>query len=387
MKIKKLLTTVLIVFTITSPILYLTEVSSFLLFDGSCGSDVTNTSSKIGNLQDTAYTYTGVDCVVYDYGIVPDDDVTIVVIDQGLSGDGWEYLEDNAVATIEIIGFLTKDENDTLKWITDPTDSYLDDQIYTNHGLMVCSVLASIARDVKIIFIDLDYSNDPYGFELDDYSLWEWIEDYQSTYDIDIISTSCSWHVDFMSQAIEQIWDNLISNGVVMLSSAGNAGNYLNYVYWDPSCYPQYYSQWYCVGSVDHETRENTSHPDIDSDKDSVSSFSSWYENNETGNHIVNWLEPGNGIPVLTLDPPDDFEWEYAWGTSFSTPYLAAIIALIITKYHDGIGSSTDPSVQKVVEILLYASSRGTFHQKQGYGYVDAYLACGKAYTEGVLAS
>ncbi|NPD88906.1 MAG: hypothetical protein HGN29_09275 [Asgard group archaeon] len=79
--------------------------------------------------------------------------------------------------------------------------------------------------------------------------------------------------------------------------------------------------------------------------------------------------------------------WKYDCGTSYSTPYLAAIIALIITGYHNGIGSSTDPSVQKVIEILLYASSRSTFFQLTGYGYVDAYIAYGKAYTEGVLAS
>ncbi|MCG3254812.1 MAG: hypothetical protein H7646_01955 [Candidatus Heimdallarchaeota archaeon] len=51
------------------------------------------------------------------------------------------------------------------------------------------------------------------------------------------------------------------------------------------------------------------------------------------------------------------------------------------------IGSSTDPSVQKVIDILQHASSRSTFDQKMGYGYVDAYLAYGKAYTEGRLAA
>ncbi len=51
-----------------------------------------------------------------------------------------------------------------------------------------------------------------------------------------------------------------------------------------------------------------------------------------------------------------------------------------------GIGSSTDPSLQKVIDILQYASSRSSFDQKMGYGYVDAYMAYGRAYTEGRLA-
>ena len=78
--------------------------------------------------------------------------------------------------------------------------------------------------------------------------------------------------------------------------------------------------------------------------------------------------------------------WIYGCGTSYSTPYLAATVALIITGYHAGLGSYTDPSLQKIIEILLYASSRSTFDQQMGYGYVDAYLAYGKAYTEGRLA-
>ncbi|MHA1224548.1 MAG: hypothetical protein ACTSP3_15090, partial [Candidatus Heimdallarchaeaceae archaeon] len=54
---------------------------------------------------------------------------------------------------------------------------------------------------------------------------------------------------------------------------------------------------------------------------------------------------------------------KYGRGTSYSTPSLAAIVALIITGYHRGIGSSTDPSLQKVIDILFYASSRSTFDQ------------------------
>jgi len=120
---------------------------------------------------------------------------------------------------------------------------------------------------------------------------------------------------------------------------------------------------------------------------------SSWYEASTEGNHIVNWLEPGNGVPVLEdayLDRKLRIArgtWRYAEGTSFSVPYLAAIVALIITGYHNGIGSSTDPSLQKVIDILQYASSRSTFDQQMGYGYVDTYLAYGKAYTEGCLAA
>ncbi|MCE7739802.1 MAG: S8 family serine peptidase [Candidatus Heimdallarchaeota archaeon] len=107
----------------------------------------------------------------------------------------------------------------------------------------------------------------------------------------------------------------------------------------------------------------------------------------------IYWLAPGNGVPVLTQPYRDIIlgvyrgTWVYMAGTSISTPYLAGIIALIITGYHNGLGSYTDPTVQKVIDILQYASSRSTFDQEMGYGYVDAYLAYGRAYTEGRLAT
>ncbi len=175
-----------------------------------------------------------------------------------------------------------------------------------------------------------------------------------------------------------------LSVAFIMLTAAGNYWSYLNY--WGPNSfkYQSYYSEWYSVGSINHETR-------VSQYKDARSVFSSWYEDYTEGNHIVNWLAPGNGIPILNDSYYDSQEscwrgdWIYGDGTSYSTPYLAAIVALIITGYHTGLGSSTDPSLQEIIDILQYSSSRSTFDQQMGYGYVDAYIAYGKAYTEGVL--
>jgi subtilase family serine protease len=228
-----------------------------------------------------------------------------------------------------------------------------------------------------------------FGFVDLEYALWDWIDDNQISRDIDIVSLSSSTNVSFNTQSIKMKWKSLTTKNVMMISSAGNFGRYLNEngtteEYWR---YPQYYTKWYAVGSIDHETRSDGS----GSTKNERSDFSAWYRDYTIGNHIVNWLEPGNGIPCLTNAVKEGSiykgTWKYLNGTSASTPYLAAIIALIITGYHNGIGDSTDPTLSKVIEILLYASSRSTFDQKMGYGFVDAYIAYGKAYTEGVLAS
>jgi len=378
-----------------SPSFRIANSQMTLILNGTVGDDVPNPSVKVGQLQDTAYTYTGADCVVNDYGITIDGHVTVVVIDDGLVYREWRALEENPEANVDIMGFLTEDTSGSIDWITDPEDIRYDygQKIY-GHGFAVISVLASIARDVEVIFVDLQFYESPfkydrYGFELDDESLWDWIANNQSTFDIDIISSSVATNSTYATSSILDDWDDLIDNDVMMICAAGNNNSYMNYnspkdVY---ICYPQNYTEWYVVGSIDHENRSG------ESTKNQRSSFSSWFENYTAGNRIVNWLSPGNGIPVLE-DPYRDTvlnvfrgTWRYGAGTSFSTPYLTGIIALVITGYHNGLGTYTDPTIQKIIDILDYASSRSTFNQKMGYGYVDTYLAYGKAYTEGRLAS
>ncbi|TFG10485.1 hypothetical protein EU534_00935, partial [Candidatus Heimdallarchaeota archaeon] len=61
---------------------------------------VPNPSVKVGQLQDTAYTYTGVDIVVNDCGVDVDTGVTVVVIDQGLNISEWKALEQNPEANV-----------------------------------------------------------------------------------------------------------------------------------------------------------------------------------------------------------------------------------------------------------------------------------------------
>ena len=376
---RKIYSIFLIILTGLAPVQTINVSSISLLLDGSVGGQVPNPSVKVGQLQDKAYTYTGADIVVYDYGISIDNYVTVVVIDNGLSEEEWEELEQNPEANVDIIGFLTEASNGLVKYITDPEDPYLDGQNFTGHGFAVISVLATIARNVKVIFVDLNYEGlDPYGFEYGEDKIWEWIDDNQASKDIDIISWSWSIDADFKSSTTQAYFDSLVNKGVIMISSAGNRGNYNNTHAGTAYNYPQYYTDWYAIGSIDHETRS-------DSTKGQKSEISSWLESSTEGNHIVNWLAPGNGIPALT-NTPFGFLWMYSRGTSFSAPYLAGIIALIITGYHNGIGSSTDPTVQKVVDILQYASSRSSFDQQMGYGYVDVYIAYGKAYMEGRLA-
>jgi len=387
MKFVKMVLCLLILVGFT-PFKYTIVISPSFFKTGNIGADVTNPSVNVGQLQDNAYTYTGADIVVYDYSINIDDYVTIVVIDDGLTELEWKALEQNPEANVDIVGFLTKDSEDDIQYITNPTDQLLDDQEEHEHGFAVVSMIAAVAREAKVIFVDLKYDDEPIGFEYDDTDIWTWIDNNQASKDIDIVSCSYFVRDDYTEgTSLHQTWNSLTSKGVILLSSSGNYFSYNNSIGEVAFPFHSYYSEWYSVGSIDHETRWGGSV------KGQKSYISSWYDASTEGNHIVNWLEPGNGVPVLEdayLDRDLQIArgtWRYADGTSFSVPYLAAIVALIFTGYHNGIGSSTDPSLQKVIDILQYASSRSTFDQQMGYGYVDTYIAYGKAYTEGCLAA
>ncbi|MHA1809063.1 MAG: S8/S53 family peptidase, partial [Candidatus Heimdallarchaeaceae archaeon] len=358
MKFVKMVLCLLILVGFT-PFKYTIVISPSFFKTGNIGADVTNPSVNVGQLQDNAYTYTGADIVVYDYSINIDDYVTIVVIDDGLTELEWKALEQNPEANVDIVGFLTKDSEDDIQYITNPTDQLLDDQEEHEHGFAVVSMIAAVAREAKVIFVDLKYDDEPIGFEYDDTDIWTWIDNNQASKDIDIVSCSYFVRDDYTEgTSLHQTWNSLTSKGVILLSSSGNYFSYNNSIGEVAFPFHSYYSEWYSVGSIDHETRWGGSV------KGQKSYISSWYDASTEGNHIVNWLEPGNGVPVLEdayLDRDLQIArgtWRYADGTSFSVPYLAAIVALIITGYHNGIGSSTDPSLQKVIDILQYASSR-----------------------------
>lgn len=394
MKFKEIISFFLMFSIVFAPMFFINETHSILTNNGKQNYPVLNPGVNVGNLQDSSYTYTGADIVVYELGIHPDKYVTVVVIDDGLFSRDWIELEQNPEANVDVIGFLTKTETGVIEFIDDPNNPYLEGQVWHSHGFATTSVVGTIARGVKVIFVDMQMGgflgSDPYGFYEGDIELWQWLDDNQATYDIDIITWSQTSVTDivYYTPQIANKWNSLINKEVIMINSAGNGhndvGTYRNFDGSDYSMYPSYYTQWYSIGSIDHDTIYGQSV------KHQRSEFSSWYESSETGNHILNWLEPGNGIPALFWGF-DGFGqrigvWKYHCGTSYSTPYLAGVIALIITGYHNGIGSFIDPTVQKIVDILQYASSRSTFDQKMGYGYIDVYMAYGRAFTEGRLA-
>lgn len=217
MKFKRIASLVLIISISLAPIPIFNRIHCNLINNGRKGYQVTNPAVKVGNLQDNSYTYTGADIVVYELGIHIDNYVTVVVIDDGLRGVDWKALEQNPEANVNIIGFLTKTAAGLVKWIDDPDDQYLEAQEHWSHGFATTSVVGTIARNVKVIFVDMQiidfFGQDPYGFYEGDIELWEWLDNYQSVFDIDIITWSQVTSTDIVDDTpqIADKWNNMIT--------------------------------------------------------------------------------------------------------------------------------------------------------------------------------
>lgn len=97
---------------------------------------------------------------------------------------------------------------------------------------------------------------------------------------------------------------------------------------------------------------------------------------------------PGHGVPQLYSAGTLIRLWFYGYGTSLSTPYLAA--AAIIGSYgynkgYDTILGPKRPSSSLLHTLLKGAASReGVFHTRYGYGYIDLLELYNEAYAKGV---
>ncbi len=282
----------------------------------------------------------------------------------------------------------------------------------------------TIARGAKVIFVNIDIDEAPAnldrdeGFHLWKEDAWEWIYDNQAKYDIDVISISLGNKEGKIEDDMRQnFWFNdwiskLRSSGVFIAAAMGNDGTNKN-------SYLTSHPDIFGVGSIDHEDRGgwrkttkrigwfSFTYSYWDDDYQSVKGqFSGWSDqalelgcsheavycssyggSSETDPFKTDFVMPGNGVPVA-LDVPRDDNWVYATGTSISTPYLSAAALIAISAYnmgyHSKSGQYRDPSVNKLYDLLKWASSQnGILDQCLGYGYVDLVELYNEAYQRG----
>lgn len=340
---------------------------------------------------------------------------TTVIIDSGLTANDWFSLEFNG--WVDIIQYRTKvgSTEYTLGhsgmdcWIPVNCMSPILEREHLTSGTHTSKVLTAfgtIARGAPVIVIDDDVESD-YGYDMySDTSPWGWILNNIDTYQIKVVSISQYFSIDpsIVSQ-VNNLITQIHNKGVTIVSSMGNDGRDRG------DRFPQSHPYVYGVSSIDHENRGGWRDGGLfglyyDSDyKSHKGYFSGLAEEacldhiNHQGEHAncddshklpfcssygsisntaqrTDFVMPGHGILTGT-SIGGVFIYYYSYGTSFSAPYLAAAVLLAYHAYAIGASQGTVPErypflpVDTVLNLLKGASSRFSWHQLYGWGYID----------------
>ncbi len=327
------------------------------------------------------------------------NNVVIAVLDDGLKLEDWLDLENTLninimwYATYSSIGIHVVDSPYYLR------DNHLE-EAYAGHGVTVLSTLGTIARGINVVFIDLLFAeNDYFGFTLDE--AFKFLVDNGDKWGIDIVLVTTSVKVNNNRiPAMERNSSALFDKNYFMVVSSGNAGNKYN-TYSDGSYfYPQKSPYWFTVSSIDYEDIGNYFDTDLYSKKNEWSGTArssylsaSWGDTSYSASSI-DWVMPGNQVPTMLSSPSYRYDnnlrkWEFSCGTSYSSPYLAGVVAVILDGYMDGYLAfqKTAPilTISKIKQILLSASSLSDFNYLLGYGFVNVHDAYSLAYKQGYL--
>ncbi len=266
-----------------------------------------------------------------------------------------------------------------------------------DHGFPVIYAIATLFRNVKIVFLDTQADEDTLGFpkayiDNDDNGkpnlLWTWLEENYANYGIDVVSMSIAFEFSFDPSHIDKI-NQLYAKGIVFISAAGNNNFYYNRLYGLSTrsfFYPQLYQEWFAIGSVDH-SGDSRLNPGSRSIFDG-NAFGSAWGNSVWAADSIDWVMPGHFVPLPKWDSQArEVQWYERSGTSFSAPYFAATVAVLQNAFSLGTfakcGYKAKPTRSQLMDILLDSASRSTFNQGLGWGWINLKTVYDNAYAEG----
>ncbi len=329
---------------------------------------------------------------------------TAVIVDDGLSLLAWRELEENFV---DIVRYVTTDPStgeikefgsegkDCEKIVTVskgrlipcpllPYRGYLSRNDNT-HGAMVTSAFGTIARNAKIIFVDLRLG-DALGFKYSTQfsKMLEWLNNAVVPYHIKVLSMSFSGPNPGNNTQVKNLITSLYLNGVFQVTSIGNEGIFAG------NRFPQNHRYVYAVGSVDHESRGFPWDGDYFSSYGKFTGDVAYYKNHDCssvlttfcssfgdssfGDKSTDFVMPGNGVLTAQFHA-GVYVAKYSMGTSFSTPYLAAAALIAQYAYFSGhqrnYGRGDYLSPSELYDVLKVSSSRSTWDPYLGWGYID----------------
>ena len=376
---------------------------------GKPGGQQTTQLSSVMSCSDPALKY--IDCDdyfrIYGYGRPPG---TVVIMDSGLTVNQWKYLESNDI--VDIIGYWVPDDpndeysspriisgvgigDDSLSGI-DNSDLMHDPDDLT-HGFAMAFALGTIARNVRVLFVNKMYagqSSDQRGFDVRiNYNLWNWIRNRINTLDIRVISMSFNGgtYSPLVADEINKIRYNR-NHEVAMVGGLKNSrGSDSNY----PFSFPEVLG----VSSVDHEDRGGWDgvfwDPDYYSStgvftgdhkscqKDDYLCTGYGIDTQQSAPKITDFLMPGNGVPGVVMRDRNyngvDYTYldliSYGFGASFSTAYLAGTIMVLGKGYADGCQCSDVMTVDEIYQTLKRSTDLNSWNRYYGWGTVSVYYA------------
>lgn len=284
---------------------------------------------------------------VIDTGVDPDHPTLKNVLTSGYdftrNAEGGSEKSDVDQATAAVLDGTCWVNQATAAVLDQATAAVLDDPSHAafGHGTMVAGVVHLVAPTARIMPLKA-FKSDAEGYTSDVLRAIY----YATQKGAKVINMSFSRPTS--SPELKLAIDNATKKGVIAISSAGNDGK-------AALVYPAAYDNVIGVASTTND--------------DVRSSFSNY------GSHIVWVAAPGEGI--ITTYPFGSFA--AAWGTSFSTPMVSGLAALVAGMQ----GSVTSSQVASVVAQARPLTS------ELGYGRVDLYQAMqwARSVWPGALAS
>jgi hypothetical protein len=343
-----------------------------------------------------------------------------VINDRALSAEMWYHLEqyeDNYGLKLDIVKYVNNDPSRYDLYKDDigkvGVDTNLNDATLEfkegSHGLSVASAFMSIARQAEVIYINWESFVDSNG-KLDQnglYKIFYWINKNADIENIKVVSMSITtvYNYNEIRTSLRNIVSDVAIKDVFMVSSIGNDGKDRG------NLFPQSHPQVFAVGAIDHENRGRFWwEPDYYSKKNYFSGsskhawdyyfychdpeetpFCSSYGTTLSSNpqYAIHFVMPGNGIPVMV---DTNGGWRYTFGTSASTPYLAAAALIAHYGYVKGYNykscSTGGSTTVSLIHSLLRSSSVSYSHfsndpHRYGYGFINLESLYSNSYSSG----
>lgn len=247
--------------------------------------------------------------------------ILIAIIDSGTKLEHPDLSTNIFINPMEILDGIDNDNNDKIDDISGwdfvgneyETDSFEPDNspqptaIENNHGTHVAGIvgarynnsigIAGVGCNVKILPIKIGYDDSHidgtlyFGFEAMLYAA-----------DMGAKIINCSWGGFGYSQFEQDIIDHIVSRDIVIVASAGNHGINAD----DYPLYPAAYNGVISVGATNLDIPVS-------------------YSN---GGCSVDILAPGHGIYSTIQTGPNEFGYDYNYGTSMAAPIVSGILGL-----------------------------------------------------------